>query len=560
MTGEEEWCVVTGGRGFAARHLVEMLIRSGMFSVRIADLGSSIKLEPYEENGALGEALRSGRAQYVSADLRDKAQVREAFQGSEVVFHMAAPDSSINSYQLHHSVNVEGTKNVIDACIEVKVKRLIYTSSPSVVFDGVHGIFNGDESLPYPAKHNDSYSATKAEGEALVIKSNGTNGLLTCCIRPSSIFGPGDRLLVPSLVTAARAGKSKFIIGDGNNMYDFTYVENVAHGHICAERALASGGVVAERAAGQAYFLTNMEPIKFWVFVSLILEGLGYERPRIKIPAFVMMPIAHVVEWTYKMLATYGMKVPQLTPSRIRLLSCSRTFNCSKAKERLGYIPIVPLEDGLKKTIESYSHLRAEIRPKKDGPSKAYIYLGSGRVADMLLWKDKRQTLAMVLVLIAFYYSFIASRYTVVAGISKLLLVAAIFLFIHGNLPEKILGYTVEKIPSSNFHFSEEMSGQVATSVASSWNTTVHILKTICRGDDWMLFLKVVFTLLVISFIGAISLESLFCKGLPIAFVAFYVYEKNEEAIDGLFSEAGSLGCKFKSELARKLHFSKKDS
>lgn len=129
-----------------------------------------------------------------------------------------------------------GTKNVIDACIECKVKRLIYTSSPSVVFDGVHGIFNGDESMPFPEKvenylrlllrhlatvlifwfflsfllqFNDSYSETKAEGEKLVIKANGRNGLLTCCIRPSSIFGPGDKLLVPSLVAAARAGKLK---------------------------------------------------------------------------------------------------------------------------------------------------------------------------------------------------------------------------------------------------------------------------------------------------------------------------------------------------------------
>ncbi|CAL5393792.1 unnamed protein product [Camellia sinensis] len=89
-------------------------------------------------------------------------------------------------------------------------------------------------------EHNDAYSATKAEGEALVIKSNGSNGLLTCCICPSSIFCPGDKLLVPSLVSAARAGKSKFLIGNGKNMYDFTYVENVAHAHICAERALAS--------------------------------------------------------------------------------------------------------------------------------------------------------------------------------------------------------------------------------------------------------------------------------------------------------------------------------
>ncbi|KAL7609743.1 hypothetical protein Lser_V15G10877 [Lactuca serriola] len=83
-------------------------------------------------------------------------------------------------------------------------------------------------------------------------------------------------LLVPSLA-AARAGKSKFIIGDGTNMYDFTYVENVAHAHVCAERALASDGSASKRAAGEAYFITNMQPIKFWEFMSLILVGLGFE-------------------------------------------------------------------------------------------------------------------------------------------------------------------------------------------------------------------------------------------------------------------------------------------
>ncbi|XP_059285364.1 3beta-hydroxysteroid-dehydrogenase/decarboxylase-like [Lycium ferocissimum] len=369
--GQEKWCVVTGGRGFAARHLVEMLIHYEIYHVRIADLGPTIKLEPSEEKGTLGKALQSGRAVYVSMDLLNKSQVLKACDGAEVVFHMAAPDSSINSYKLHYSVNVEGTQNVIDACVELRVKRLIYTSSPSVVFDGINGILNGDESLPYPAKHNDSYSATKAEGEALVLKSNGTKGLLTCCIRPSSIFGPGDRLLVPSLVAAARAGKSKFIIGDGNNMYDFTYVENVAHAHVCAERALASGGASAEKAAGNAYFITNMESIKFWEFVSLVLEGLGYDRPSIKIPASVMMPIAHLVELTYKLLAPYGMKVPQLTPSRIRLLSRSRTFSCSKASDRLGYSPIVPLQEGLRRTIESYPHLRSEHGSGKEGPSRS---------------------------------------------------------------------------------------------------------------------------------------------------------------------------------------------
>ncbi|KAM7465128.1 hypothetical protein LguiB_012690 [Lonicera macranthoides] len=601
MEGQERWCVVTGGRGFAARHLVEMLIHYDMFLVRVADLGPTLKLEPEEEKGTLGDAIRTGRAQYVSTDLRDKSQVVKALQGAEVVFHMAAPDSSINNYELHHSVNVQGTKNVIDACIELNVKRLIYTSSPSVVFDGVHGILNGDESLPYPTKHNDTYSATKAEGEALVIKSNGKNGLQTCCIRPSSIFGPGDKLLVPSLVAAARAGKSKFIIGDRNNMYDFTYVENVAHAHICAERALASSGEVADRAAGEAYFITNMEPIKFWEFVSLILGGLGYERPRIKIPAYVMMPIAHIVERTYKLLAPYGMKVPQLTPSRIRLLSCSRTFNCSKANDRLGYTPIVPFQEGLRRTIESYSFLRAELQRKSEGPSKAYIYLGSGRVADTLLWRDKKQTLITMLVLIAFYFNFVASGYTVITAVSKLLIVASIFLFIHGKLPGKILGYNIEKIPESNFHLSEEMSHKIALSVASSWNSAANSLKSLCKGNDWMLFFKVVIFLLNLSFLGAISVHSLFLIGLrslsqqrkktlssfssvftifkfpnvsfrefwilynnvdavfsffvvlPIAFVGFFVYEKKEDEVDGLILEILSLGCKLKSNIVRKV-------
>lgn len=526
--------MVTGGRGFAARHLVEMLIKYNIFSVRIVDLGSCIELEASEEQGILGEALRSGRAQYVSADLRDKAQVLKAFEGAEVVFHMAAPNSSINNYKLHYSVNVEGAKNVIDACVEQNVKRLIYTSSASVVFDGINGLINADESMPYASKHNDFYSATKAEGEALILKANGTNGLLTCSLRPSGIFGPGDRLLVPSLVANARAGKSKFIIGDGNNAYDFTYVENVGHAHVCAERALASGGIIAEKAAGQAYFITNMEPIKFWEFVSLILDGLGYERPRIKIPACIVMPIAHMVNWTYKLLGPYGMPVPQFTPSRIRLLSCCRTFNSSKAKDRLFYTPIVPLQEGIHRTIEAYSHLKAEHEHKREGPSKASVFLRGGTAADILLWKDKRKTLITLLVLAAIYYNFIAPECTMITALSKLLLVALTFLFIHGSLPEKIYGYRVEKISSSCFSLSEERSRSIAITVTSFWNSFVRNFKSLCKGTEWVLLLKVAVSLLALSFIGVVSFQTLYKTVVLFAFTGFFIYEKKEQEIDSL--------------------------
>ncbi|KAI4377505.1 hypothetical protein MLD38_015117 [Melastoma candidum] len=415
MPMEERWCVVTGGRGFVARHLVKMLIEDGTYSVIVADLGSMIELELYEENGVLGGALQSGRARYVSVDLRDKPRVLEACRGAEVVFHMAAPCSSINNYKLQYSVNVLGTRNVIDSCVELNVKRLIYTSSLTVVFDGVHGIFNGDESLPYPTKHNGSYSATKAEAEALVIQSNGINGLLTCCIRPSSIFGPGDKLLVPTLVSAARAGQSKFIIGDGRNSHDFIYVDNVAHAHMCADRALASAGEVAKLASGQAYFITNMEPINFWEFTSLILEGLGYERPWIRIPVLVIMPISHLVELAYKFLGPSGMKIQQLIPSHVRLVSSNATFNCSKAKDLLGYNPVVSFQEGIKRTIESFADLRSDNQPKRQGPSRA----------------------ATISALAALYYAIVASKSTVIRTLAKALLAAVVLSFIRGILPRK---------------------------------------------------------------------------------------------------------------------------
>ncbi|XP_020269591.1 3beta-hydroxysteroid-dehydrogenase/decarboxylase-like isoform X2 [Asparagus officinalis] len=406
------------------------------------------------------------------------------------------------------------------------------------------------ESMSYPEKFNDSYSETKAEGERLVINANGKNGLLTCCIRPSSIFGPGDKLLVPSLVSAAKAGKSKFIIGDGNNLYDFTYVENVAYGHICAERTLASGGCRAEKAAGQAYFITNNEPIKLWEFFSLILEGLGYERPSINIPVAVVMPIARFVEYTYKSFSHCGLRVPQLTPSRVRLLSCNRTFSCTKARVHLDYEPLVPLKEGLKRTVASYSHLRAVPRSRA---SKVSLILGNGKMANTLLWKDKKQTLTVLLVLAIIYYYLFAFGYTFITAVSKLLSLAAFYLFGHGFLPTEIQGIKFGKIPPSYFHLSERKAHRLACVATSSWNSAVRILKSLCRGKDWPLFLKVVSILLSISFLGTLPLQSIFTLGVSLLFFGFVVYEKWEKEIDVLCSRAYPHFLKLKADALQKL-------
>ncbi|URE48576.1 Reticulon [Musa troglodytarum] len=475
--GEERWCLVTGGRGFAARHLVEMLLRSDIWCVRVADLAPSISLDPRERTAPLATpsdpaAPSTSPPIYAIGPISSKvsgtvAPIR-AFEGIEVVFHMAAPDSSINNHQLHYSVNVE------------------------VVM--LH-------------QFNDSYSETKAEGEKL------------------------------------------YIIGDGNNVNDFTYVENVAHAHICAEQTLASE-VGAKKAGGQAYFITNMEPIKFWEFMSLILEGLGYKRPSTKIPVTFMMPIAHMVESTYKLLSRYGMPVPQLTPSRIRLLSCNRTFNCSKAKDQIGYEPIVSLKDGLENTIESYSHLKAE---HKKTTSKAYLCLGGGKIANTLLWKDQKQSVTALLLLIAIYYYLFTSGYTLITAMAKLLSFVALFLFIHGALPKKIFGYKIEKMPPSYFNISAEQARSLACSATYSWNNGIGILRSLCKGKDWSLMFKVIIFLLSLNVLGMMSLQTIYKIGVFITFFAFYVYEKWEDAIDNSFNDAFSCLLRLKSEATQRL-------
>ncbi|KAH7427732.1 hypothetical protein KP509_10G057200 [Ceratopteris richardii] len=467
-------CVVTGGRGFAARHLVLQLLRSGEWkTVRILDLADRISLDDSEKSGLLADSLSNGKAIYVSVDLRDYSQVFEACKGADAVFHMAAPDSSINNFNLHYSVTVQGTRNVVNACISHNVHKLIYTSSPSSVFDGVNNIIDGDESMPYPDRHNDSYSETKAQAEAIVLSANGKSGLVTCALRPSSIFGPGDRLLVPSLISAARSGKMKFILGDGKNVYDFTYVENVAHAHICAEKALdvhnSSGDGAA---AGKAYFITNKEPIQFWEFISRILEGLGYDRPKIHLPVKLLMPFAFLVAWVYEYMAKYGVKPSQFTPSRLRLVSSWRTFKCDRATRLLNYHPIVSLEEGIKRTIDSFSALPAEPKNFKSRDltniSKSHRFLGGGKVSNLLLWRNTRDSLLIgFTVFVLMYYLLISSR-TILSAVSKFLLLFVTVVFFQNFLP--IFSSQKKLLASLSFEVPEDMMNMTSRHLHRTWN------------------------------------------------------------------------------------------
>src|SRR5688500_10192698 len=235
--------LVTGGGGFLGRRLVELLVERGDH-VRFLARGK------YPEVEALG-------ARGLQVDLRDADGLREAFRGVEVVHHVASKAGYWGTREEFEGINVRGTENVIAACREAGVRRLVYTSTPSVI--GYEHDAEGIEQAPYPPQWESLYGETKARAEQLVLAANGP-GLATVSLRPHLVIGPRDNNLVPRIVERAKQGRL-VIVGDGKNRIDITYVDNAAWAHIDAADALTGPDAAC---AGKAYFVSNDEPVVMW--------------------------------------------------------------------------------------------------------------------------------------------------------------------------------------------------------------------------------------------------------------------------------------------------------
>lgn len=224
-----------------------------------------------------------------SGNLLSPSDVSAALADVWCVIHVASPSPTCRDAKLFQSVNVGGTGALLDACRTAGVQRFVYTSSASVVFDG-RDQRNLDETAPPPMHAMDDYTKSKLAAENLVRKANSPE-LYTCSIRPHGIFGARDPHFLPVLAQTGAKGKSKFLIGDGANLVDFTYVENVAYAHALAAVQLGPGAKVN----GEAYFITNREPIFFWEFITRMHRAWGYTLPWLPMPVWLMRPIAVMV-------------------------------------------------------------------------------------------------------------------------------------------------------------------------------------------------------------------------------------------------------------------------
>lgn len=329
-------CLVTGGGGFLGRHIAETLATQG-YKVRVFD-----RVVTFTDS----------RMDMVQGDLTKKADVMNACDGVDVVFHVASLTDTWGAFQPFYNVNVVGTRNIIDACIANGIRQLVYTSSPSVVFAG-EDIEGGNEELPYPVTHLNHYCSTKAEAERMVLAANGKDGLLTVSLRPHSMFGPRDNHFFPQLFEKAKKGQVKYMVGANKNLVDFTYVGNVVQAHILAMEKLVEGSPVC----GQAYFITNDEPVKFWDFINKVLAKMGFTPPTKNVPYSVAYAMACTMEWTHWFIGKVWNFRPPLNRYMVANMCTHHWFSNEKAKRDLGYTPETSLDDAINLTVAYYKSL-----------------------------------------------------------------------------------------------------------------------------------------------------------------------------------------------------------
>jgi 2-alkyl-3-oxoalkanoate reductase len=316
--------LVTGGGGFLGSAIVRLLRARG----------------DYPELARLGVNL-------VRADITDVKALTAAVSGCDVVFHTAAKAGVWGSYESYHRPNVVGTEMVIAACRATSVAKLVFTGSPSVVFDGKDQA-NGTSALPYSESPSSAYSATKAASERLVLEAN-SKELATVSLRPHLIYGPGDPHLLPRVIDRASRGRLA-LVGDGTNRVSLTYIDNAAEAHLQAAERLAFDAPCA----GRAYFINDPEPVVFGEWLTSLVARLGLPpiKRRLSIPAAVA--IGGLLEFGWTALRLRG--EPPLTRSVARNLGVSHWYSIEEAVRDFGYAPPVPAEAGLERTIEWFKH------------------------------------------------------------------------------------------------------------------------------------------------------------------------------------------------------------
>jgi nucleoside-diphosphate-sugar epimerase len=272
-------------------------------------------------------------AEPVHGDIGDRDRLRAGAEGCELAFHAAATLGDWGKREEFERGNVEGTRNVLDACAAAGVRRFVHVGTEAALLAG-DPLVNVDETAPLRPDSPALYSSTKAKAERLVLDASG-DGFETVVVRPRFVWGRGDTTLLPAMVEMVNSGRFAWI-GGGNNLTAITHVDNTVEGLVLG----------AERGTpGNAYFVTDGEPVVFREFVSELLRTQGVEPPTRSIPAPVAGALAAAGEAAWRLLPLPGR--PPLTRFAYWVSSQECTIRIEKARQDLGYKPVKTREAGL---------------------------------------------------------------------------------------------------------------------------------------------------------------------------------------------------------------------
>jgi nucleoside-diphosphate-sugar epimerase len=316
--------LVTGGSGFLGGAVVRRLIARG-------DAVRSLQRQD-------SPVLRDLGVDVVRADLADRDAVICAAQGCDGVIHVAAKAGVWGASEDYYRANVTGTRNVLDACLVNGIRRLVYTSTPSVIHAGgdIEGV---DESVPLATHFEVAYPATKAEAERLVCAANGPE-LGTVALRPHLIWGPGDTQLTARILARGKAGRLR-LVGQGLKRIDSIYIDNAVDAHLLALDKVAPGAVCA----GKAYFITQGEPMPQRDLINGILKAGGLPPCEKSITPKAAYALGFVMEMIWRLLGRQD--EPLMTRFVATQLATAHWYDISAARRDLGYQPLMSVSQGL---------------------------------------------------------------------------------------------------------------------------------------------------------------------------------------------------------------------
>jgi nucleoside-diphosphate-sugar epimerase len=312
---------LTGGSGFIGGRLIARLLGEGHVVRALA------------RSPAAAERVSSLGAAPVRGDLADVAAMHAGAEGCELAFHAAATLGDWGRREDFERGNVEGTENALRACRDAGVRRFVHVGTEAALLAG-EPLVEVDETAPLRPDSRALYSSTKARAERAELAAS-DGAFETVVVRPRFVWGLGDTTLLPAMVEMVRGGRFAWIDGGGHRT-SITHVENTVEGLVLA---------AARGRPGNAYFVTDGEPVVFREFVSELLATQGVEPPTRSIPAPLAGALAVAGESAWRLLPLPGR--PPLTRFAYWVSSQECTIRIDKAREQLGYAPVKAREEGL---------------------------------------------------------------------------------------------------------------------------------------------------------------------------------------------------------------------